>query len=259
MNVGAGQRVSTRTLLITAALLVAAVAFLPWPLAQRIADSPWSGPGDLAHGVADAFVIDHRHGTTPTAADAALRPSTEFWRWFHLVKAVVAVPLVVVAGVLVPRLRARGAGSRMRRIGRATASGTAACVTLVGVVIVIANVQGAFAPLSSVLSFLPQVSGTEVAVAARAVRLDVSAASLAPSTSALVHDFAVYHAVLAVAATCLVIGCLVMAARLWRSRHRCDPAATGFVAVAFAVIAAANLSTAFAPAPAFAAFLGGMG
>lgn len=116
---------STRTLLITAALLVAAVAFLPWPLAQRITDSPWSGPGDLAHVVADAFVI--------------------------------------------------------------------------------ANVQGAFAPLSSVLSFLPQVSGTEVAVAARAVRLDVSAASLAPSTSALVCDFAVYHAVLAVAATCLVI------------------------------------------------------
>ena len=70
MNVGAGQRVSTRTLLITAALLVAAVAFLSWPLAQRFTDSPWSGPGDLAHGVADAFVLDHRHGTTPTAADA---------------------------------------------------------------------------------------------------------------------------------------------------------------------------------------------
>ena len=90
MNVGARQRVSTRTLLITAALLVAAVAFLPWPLAQRITDSPWS--------------------------------------------------------------------------------------------------------------------------AARAVRLDVSAASLAPSTSTLVHDFAVYPAVLAVAATCLVVAALVMAA-----------------------------------------------
>lgn len=121
-----------------------------------------------------------------------------------------------------PRLRARGAASRMRRIGRATASGAAACVTLIGVVIVIANVQGAFAPLSSVLSFLPQVSGTEVAVAACAVRLDVSAASLAPSTSALVHDFAVYHAVLAVAATCLVVAALVMAVQLWRSRHRWD-------------------------------------
>lgn len=65
------------------------------------------------------------------------------------------------------------------------------------------------------MSFLPQVSGTEVAVAAPAVRLDVSAASLAPSTSALVHGFAVYHAVLAVAATRLVVAVLVMAAQLW--------------------------------------------
>lgn len=47
------------------------------------------------------------------------------------------------------------------------------------------------------------------------MRLDVSAASLAPSTSALVHGFAVYHAVLAVAATRLVVAVLVMAAQLW--------------------------------------------
>lgn len=247
------------------AVLVVLVWLVPWPLAQQITGASWPDPHALAQTVAGGFVTDQaQHTATPGEPGSGLHAATGFWRWFHLAKAVLTVPLVLAAGLLTLPLwptpgSTPGPGEgRLRRLTGSAAGIAIAVATLTAVVVLVANIQGAAAPLASVLSFLPEASGPGAAGAAAAVRQQAISGSPDRTTAVMLDSFAAYHAVLAALAVIVAVAGLTLAAVLWRHRHRLAGLAVLVTGLGFGLIAAANVNTASHPAPAFAAFLEGV-
>jgi uncharacterized iron-regulated membrane protein len=135
--------------------------------------------------------------------------------------------------------------------------------------VLIANVQGAWAPLSSAVSLLPTDGpDTDLASAAAGLHQQLLAGTRTPPLTTLVEDFRRYHLVLAICSalsTVLLFGGLVS---WWRRRARVPRAqrrprrVLAAVAVLLAglmlflaLITLANMSTAADPAPALAGFL----
>ncbi|MGI9196926.1 MAG: hypothetical protein ACR2KE_05635 [Candidatus Nanopelagicales bacterium] len=248
-------------LLAIAVVVVLALAtlLLPWPVARAIDGTSWAGPSELTRAVGDGLVSDWSQGVRePGHGESALATATHFWMVFHIVKALLAAGLVLASSWLLAiawqaRRVSRG---RVARLALLLASGAASAVVLLATVIVIANIQGAFAPLASLLSFLTSGEVTP-ALAQTAQSLGTDLAGSLPSATAatIAHDFSTYHAVVAIllGATTLVAG--AMAVRLIRHHEWLAGGALTAVGLAFVVLTAANVGTALNPTPALSSFL----
>jgi len=241
-----------------------AAAFLvPWHAASAMTGLTWAGPDDLASSVGHALVADWASAVPSPGgqASSALTDPTRFWRWFHIAKAVLAVAALVSASVLVTRAwRARRAASTSaRRFAWAAVTAIGGLVAALSVLVVVANVQGAFAPMSSVLSFLPW-SGRSPALVDAVTALNASIGSGHPTSTAtaIVRDFATYHAVVAVLLTLVTVLAGVATVRVTRARRWRSVVVLAATMTVFAVLTLANTSTALAPAPALQSFLSGV-
>lgn len=208
----------------------------------------------------------------PTKPGSALAQLVAYWQGFHVVKAVAAALLLAVLVVLLFDVWCRYVAAA--RLGRRRALGAfgvlGALASLVALLILVANIQGAVAPLSSVVSFLP-TDGSDPAVVAT---IDEISAELRSGTTtsvhhALVSDFRLYHAAMVVSAGLTTVLLLAGGITLWRRRSRNENNDRGLhataatvmlaLALAFGVVAAANLSTVIDPASALLAFFAGGG
>jgi hypothetical protein len=131
-----------------------------------------------------------------------------------------------------------------------------------------ANVQGAFAPLSSVLTFLP----AEATPGVRQVTAQLAAGTPDAVTTALVNDFRAYHAVLVTCLVVAIVGVITATVALWVRRARMPKAdkrprrvllagalALPMLLPALGLLLLANLSTVADTAPALALFFDGSG
>ncbi|GAA1095055.1 hypothetical protein [Tsukamurella spumae] len=166
---------------------------------------------------------------------AGLQALVDDWSRYHAVKAVFAGLLVAVA---------------VHRGHHALA--------LIPAVLLLANIQGTLAPLSSALSLIDPARERdgELARALARMRTELGGAPSGP-VSVIVRDFAWYHAVLAALAGTAIVVLLAFAVRAWRHGRRRWAAATGAAAVATGVVIAANISTVLDPVRGLLDFLGG--
>lgn len=257
--------------LAAALALGVALVLVPFPAASALSPGGYAGRAALVDAVGAGFVRFWHEGTGSLPAD--LGAAVDFWTRFHVVKAGLAAALLAVLVQLGSRawaaLHARnGAGQR-------ALAGAAAAVTwpaaLVALLVLVANVQGAIAPLTSVLGLLPiGAPGPALAETLSQVRHGVAADASNPAVRALLTDVATYHVAMAVLAALTVAALLAAAGFVWRTRRRTAAGARqgraflvagigAVVAVAglFAVVAAANLSTAERPGPALLGFFEG--
>lgn len=209
------------------------------------------------------------------AADSnALAELTARWREFHLLKAAFAGLLVVrlAAHASVSRRRAEQVERGRRRWPSVAAYGATLVWLLGALVVLIANVQGAIAPLASAASLLPRGPGHErladVLTDLRST-IEVGTPSSAGGIAGdLLTDFVHYHAVLAVLAATAGAVLTTMTLRVvsawWRLRgsgRASQPTwlvqmgLFGIAASLFLLLAAANTSTWVDPIPALAATL----
>ncbi len=242
----------------------AAAAFLvPWHAASAITGLTWAGPHELAGSVGHALVADWASAVTAPGgqASSALTDPTRFWRWFHIVKALLALAALVPAVALVTRARraGRAASTTAARVAWASASAVGGAVAVLSAVLVVANVQGSFAPLSSVLSFLPS-SGRNPALSHAVTSLETSIGSGHPTAAAaaIVRDFAAYHVVVAVLLALVAVLAGVATVRATRARRWGSVVVLAGASAIVAVLTVANISTALAPAPALQSFLSGV-
>lgn len=261
-------RVHPRPTIIIAStmLLVGAYFFLPGTVAAALSPAGIT-TGVLAETLGAAFSQWWSGAAAPLTTD--MRAVVSFWGMFHVTKAVVALALLI--GLLLT-------GHQVwRAYARVNAPAARAAIALVGIagapiaafvlLIVMANIQGALAPLSSVMGLLP-MDGSVPEVAQ--VREQFAAGTISPVLETLIGDFRVYHLALvviaAVAAVIVVTADVVLWTR-WSRMPRQDvrlrrvTATIAAVLPTFAVlllfIMVVNLSTVADTAPALAAFFGG--
>lgn len=219
-----------RSLTVTTTALLAAVLLAPAVVASLVFGEI-DGVAALRAGLPDAFAEHWRAGNDAVAGD--LGRAVGYWATFHAVKAVLATFLLVALARALTRVRRRPLRVALQ------------VLAVLAAVVAVVNVQGAIAPLSSLLSMLPG----EAAGAALA-------ADDTPAFAALVHDFAVYHAAAVVLVGVAAAAVAVLGRRAWL-RGRRGPALVAAAAVALlGVVVLANLSTAADPEPALRAFLG---
>ncbi len=166
---------------------------------------------------------------------AGLQSLTADWAGFHLIKAVCAGLLVALA--LYTGHRA---------------------LALIPAVLLIANVQGVVAPLSSAFSLLDPVRlrDGEPGRAFALLRTELRATPSGP-VRVLVDDFARYHLAVAVMAGVLAVVLLVFAVRDWRQDRRRWAAAALVAAVVSGVVTVANVTNTLDPAAGLLGFVGG--
>ncbi|MGJ0118056.1 hypothetical protein ACQ7HM_02515 [Williamsia sp. MIQD14] len=264
-----GRLLGSRSLAVVALLLAIAFVVAPFWLTGR----GIPGEAALSRWAGDDFVAFWRAGDLTRAA--GMSDLVDYWMRFHIVKAVAAGLLVVVLAVLATRMwRSFVDGTvTVRRRRFAGVAGTVAAAGGLGAVfLLMANVQGAIAPLSSALSLVP-MSGRDPAL--RQVRGQVAQQLQAGDTSRsalarMIDDFGTYHAVLAVCAVVVACAAAVLAviaarsflvtARTDRSGRRATVlvgAVFGLVGVGVAILAVANIGNAADPAHALLLFYTG--
>ncbi|MDQ6523582.1 hypothetical protein RB608_08235 [Nocardioides sp. LHD-245] len=219
----------TRALTLTTAALVAAVLLAPELLASLLIGD-YSGVGALRDALPGAFAGHWRLGDGAVTGDLA--DAVDYWAAFHVVKAAAAGALLGVLVLALGRVR-RGPG----RVALLT-------LAVLAAVVLIANVQGAVAPLSSLLSMVP--SG--------AADLALSSDET-PAFAALVRDFALYHLAMVALAAGAALVVARLGARAWRHGRRTAAVVAGGAVVLLGVVTLANASTVADPEPALRGFL----
>ena len=211
--------------------------------------------------VGDGFVAYWRAGEG--SVPAGLASLTDYWQRYHVAKAVIAAALLGVLVVLARRLwRDYGvAGMGTTRSVSIAVAGAAVSASAAGAALVVmANVQGAIAPLSSLFSILPTADAhgalrqTESEVV---TSLQTGASS--PVVQRLTADFSTYHVVVAVGSVLLGVLAVGLSAWMFRSRRRGSVmAGSGFavIAVAMGVLVVANVGSAANPGEALLLFFG---
>lgn len=251
--------------------LAAAFVAAPGPLAA-------DGAADLAdqRGLRDALhpAFVQYWGSGDRAFGPELARIVDYWFRFHVIKGAIAALLLIVLvtlGVLLWR-------AFLRAVGTARAGGFAAAGALVTVFIlfalvaVMANIQGALAPFSSLLPIVTEdvADGPLAETLGQITRLLAESPNTSgPTPQALaemVDDFAWYHRVMAVIAAIVAVSLLGLSAAcwIWFARTRATGRRTSGVlasygvlavlsAAAMIVVAVANTTVAADPAPALAA------
>lgn len=244
------------------AVLVVPAAVAEWSSANGMAM-------DRLSGAVSAGFADWVTSGAPIPSEQ-LSSAASFWAVFHLVKAALAAALIVALIPVGRRLWGAYARSesRYRRVPLWVAGVIGAPVLPVLLFVVMANVQGAVAPVSSVLTFL----GADSAPATEQIRAQLAAGTTTPVLAALIDDFRLYHAVLVVALVVAVVVVIAVTALLWMRRARSPReqrrlrrvlAAGGLIVPmllpVLGVLLLANLSTVEDTAPALAVFFDGSG
>jgi len=271
-----GRALATLAVLVTG--LAAAFVVAPPRLA---ADGPSGDLADQGHLVAAvrAAVVGY-WGSGDRTYPPALQRVVDYWFRFHLVKGGIAALLLIVLGVLTVLLwrtflRADGlrTGSRVALVSAGTA---APMLALCALAVVMANLQGALAPFSSLLPMLTE--GTPDAILADPLaqaRQQLAGSHRTsgytpPALDAMVSDFGSYHAVMAVIAAVVAVALLGVSVMLWRSFARAGSGGrrarrvwgwfgvgSTLSALIVTVILVANAGVASDPAPALLGFFNG--
>ncbi|WP_083819717.1 hypothetical protein [Pseudofrankia inefficax] len=258
-------------LALCAAALVGAFVVAPSRLAAG------GGDGDLVHhhqlvaAVHSGFVEYWRTGNRRLSPHLAR--VVDYWYRYHLVKGLISALLLAVLIVLTSGLWRSflTAGATARRAGLASAGVLTAALALLALAAVMANIQGAAAPFSSLVPMLRE-GGTDPALAGtldqatRQLADSRPGARTAPALQVMTAGFAGYHVALAVVAAVVAAAFLTVSVLLWR-RAPADRTArrltrafgvlTAVLTLALLVLVAANVTTAAHSAPALLDALNG--
>lgn len=259
--------------LLSAGALTVAVVLAPFRLASVWRDGGYPDRAALVESLSAAVV--RFWGADGTAAGSAVALPVSFWLRFHLIKAGLAAVLLVVLVLLGARTwRAYSRTTTVgRRLGVAALAAAEGVLGLLALLVTVANLQGAVAPLSSALGLLPL--GTPDPALARTtdeIRQALAAGTPGPALQALLDDFTRYHVAMAGLGTLVTVALVAAAIVLLRRRSwmpGARPRGRGLLALAavallltaafFAVVTAGNVSTVADPAPALLAFFEGAG
>jgi hypothetical protein len=254
-----------------ALLLCAGVLLLPFPVASAWSGGAYPELGSLQEAVSSGLVRFWSAGRGQLGAP--LGWTAEFWARFHIVKAGLAAVLLIVLVLLAARVwrasaYAVGRGRRwtLTLVGLLTTP-----LTVLALLVLVANVQGAIAPLSSVLGVLPLTAPKgQLASTVGQIRHSLAAGGQSPAKDALLHDFVVYHLAMVAIGGTVTVALLVSSVLIWRQRGRVPAgdrrwrrlliaasASLVMLSALFAITTAANLSTAANPAPALLGFFAG--
>lgn len=256
-----GTRVSGTVAGLIALALTSAFVLLPRPVATLLSGAGYGDEHHLTEKVSSAFVGYWRSARQPLTPE--LMQLVDYWRWYHLVKAITAMGLLVLLLLLAARLRTRFTPTDVTHAMRRPSLGggvAAAVLALFAFVLALANVQGAIAPFSSLLSLLPVTTARgDLATTIEEVRQQ--AANYPRGSSAalrmIVGDLTVYHVVVAVISSLTAVA-LVGLAVAWkrsdartgsgdresRRLRRTFTVGAAIVAASFAVLGFANTTTA---------------
>lgn len=206
-----------------AVALAAAFVLLPRPLAAVLSGRSYGDEQHLTGQVTAAFVrywSIGRYGLTPELSHLIV-----YWRWFHVVKAVSAIGLLVVLVVLANRLGKAYARTDPRDAAWPAATG-GVVVTVLSVCAfapALANVQGTLAPFSSLMSMLPINSAhgeLETVVGEVKHELAHYPSGSSGALQRMVSDLARYHVVVAVISKFTAVVLVAFTVRSWRTRAR---------------------------------------
>lgn len=204
-----------RSVVLVSLIALFSMAFLVLPGAVATISS---GPdalttGTLAETLDGAFSQWWSTGETNLTPD--MQSIVSFWEVFHVGKLVISAGLLTVLLLAGARLLQAYSGSerRGRRAGIAIIGALGAPWVALLLLVVLANIQGAMSPLSSVMGLLPMGVPSEAVLE---VRTHFANGTTTPILGILIEDFRNYHAVL-------------------RSRSRAPPLWSGFVAHRFRV------------------------
>ncbi|MFJ9348376.1 hypothetical protein [Streptomyces sp. NPDC101237] len=264
-------------LVVLAVVLGAAFVLAPARLAGIGTRSGPYARRALVDGLIPAFVSYWESGDRRVPAD--LQRLVDYWCRFHVVKGVLSAALLIVLVALAVRWwRAFLRPGRRAGGGVAVAAAFVSVLALVSLAALMANVQGATAPFSSLTSVLPL--GEPHGRLADAVGQIEQGLAHHPGAGgrnavvldAMVDDFGRYHAVLAVLASVVAVALAVLGVAAWRRFAAADRSEVRMrrtmgwfgvlsvlLALMVAVVAVANAGTAADPAPALLGFYqGGM-
>jgi hypothetical protein len=255
---------------LVAALLTVAVFLLPFRLAALGPGGGFASQRALGGAVASGLVRFWSQGSRELPAELAA--TVDFWARFHVIKALLATALLVVLVLLAPLVLERFARAATipRRLLALLVAGLHASVAVLALLIVVANLQGAIAPLASVLGLAPVARpGGALGSTTAEVRRTLTAGADTPALDTLLSGFTTYHVAMAwlgAAVTLALLAAAVVgrrraaasrAERARRSLVLLTVVATVALAGFFGVVTAANISTAAHPAPALLAFFEG--
>ncbi len=265
----ARPRLSPRFPIIISSTVLLVVAFflLPGTVARVWATEDGITTGVLAETLGTAFSPWWSSAAAPLTPD--MEAVVSFWRVFHVTKALIAGALVIallLTAQHVWKAYARADG-RAARAGIALLGMVGAPLAPLMLLVVMANVQGAIAPLSSVMGLLP-MDGSVPEVAQ--VREHFAAGTTTPVLDALISDFRTYHVamvVIAVIAAAIVVAADIALWIRWSRIPREDVRLRRVTAIGAAAMATLvpllllvmvlNVSTVGDTAPALAAFFEG--
>ncbi|MFC8073957.1 hypothetical protein ACFUN8_00285 [Streptomyces sp. NPDC057307] len=274
------------TLVALAAALVPAFVLAPRGWAARMSGGGFTDERALGESLPGPFVDYWNSGDRAFPPDLA--HLVDQWFHYHVAKAVIAALLLIVLVALGLRLwqtflRAGGLGAGSRA-ALASAGVLVTALALFSSAALMANIQGATAPFSSLLPMLPlDAPEGELAHALGQIEQGLAAnpnanpnanagASVrtSPALQEMISDFSRYHAVIAVAAAIVGAVLVRMTVVLWKRfagtgaserRTRRVLASYGVLSAllspAVIVVAVANTLTTMDSAPALLAFLEG--
>ncbi|MCX4681046.1 hypothetical protein OG413_38215 [Streptomyces sp. NBC_01433] len=258
--------------------LVAAFVVAPGTLAARGADGGLADSHRLTEAVRQALVGYWSSGDREFTP--GLERVVDYWFRYHVAKAVIAAILLIVLvalGVLLWKafLKAGGLGAG-RRVALASAGVLVTMLALLSLVTVMANVQGAVAPLSSLLPLLAvgttdgELADTLDHVRQRLADSLGTGGQTPPALEVMISDFARYHVAMAVVGSIVAVVLIGMSVVSWMRFARTElsdrrtrrvwgsfGALSALLSLVVIVVAVANTTTAADPAPALLAFFEG--
>lgn len=265
-------------LIVLAPALVAAFFVAPSVLAGSGPGAGFADQRHLVEALRLAFVEYWRSGGPDLSPDLA--SVVDYWFRYHVVKAVLAAILLIVL-VALSRilwnafLRVGGRGVT-GQVGLASGGVLVTMLALFSLAAVMANAQGAVAPLASLLPMMMGgPSGQAFADTREQVRQQLADSHGAgghapPALEVLISDFSRYHVAMAVIATIVTVLLIGLSVALWKGfartcssdgRTRRLLASFGVLSVllsmAVITLIVANTTTAADPTPALLAAVEG--
>lgn len=250
-------------LAVAGVLLGFAFVFVPGLVAGWGSEGGIGDEGELRGALRVAFVGYWSSGDGEFSP--ALNDVVDYWFRYHMVKALIAVVLLVVLAVLASALwkivGREGDSGWWRRVALGTVGAGVTLFALLALLAVMANVQGAVAPYASVLPMLfDEAVGPELAGTVADVGRQLAASGSSPALEVMIGDFTRYHVAMVVIASVVAVGFAVATVVLWKRRagkssgEQAVLAGLGLLAmglaVVFAVVAVANTTTVLEPVPA---------
>ncbi|WP_148089518.1 hypothetical protein [Kitasatospora cineracea] len=215
-----------------AAVLLAAAFFLAPPLLVP------GGFGDFPHGFLTYWSSGRR------AFSPGLQHLVDRQFHDHLVRVLIAVPLLAVLVALAKRFR------RFRLLSGALA--------LVAAALLIENVQGVVSPFGTLLPLLaPGLAKPDRVALLAQVRDQLGHGQVSPALRVMLDEYVRWHMVKAVLCGLLAGALLGLSVAVWRRRHRWYCLLTALSAAAALVVVAANVTTVADPDPGLLSLLQG--